>query len=72
MKKMSHKQIDELNELLTEHSETLTAFYDEGIQYGLKQGVIVGIICGSLVALGAGIATGLDKIRNSKKKEEES
>lgn len=72
MKKMTHEQIDELNELLAEHSETLTAFYDEGIQYGLKRGIIAGIVCGSLMALGAGVACGLDKIREFKKKEIES
>ena len=47
---MNSKQIDELNELLKDHGETLTAFYDEGINFGKKKGFIVGAI-GSLIGL---------------------
>lgn len=69
--KMTHEQIEELNELLSTHGEVLTAFYDEGIQHGMQVGIIPGLICGSLIALGAGIASGLSKIRETKKKNEE-
>lgn len=70
--KMTNMQINELNELLSTHGEVLTAFYDEGIQYGLKKGLIPGILMGAFIALGAGIASGLSKIqeeKNLKKKE---
>ena len=40
--KMNSKQIDELNKLLEDHSETLTAFYDEGIEYGMNKGCVMG------------------------------
>lgn len=45
---MNNKQIDELNELLKDHGETLTAFYDEGIHMGKKKGFAAGVI-GSLI-----------------------
>lgn len=45
---MNSKQIDELNELLKDHGETLTAFYDEGIRIGKKNGFTIGFI-GSLI-----------------------
>jgi hypothetical protein len=40
MFKMTGKQIDEINELLVEHSEALTGFYDEGYNQGLRHGII--------------------------------
>lgn len=43
---MNSKQIDELNELLKDHGETLTAFYDEGIHIGKKKGLLIGLIGG--------------------------
>ena len=41
---MNNKQIDELNGLLEDHSETLTDFYDEGIRCGLNKGCAIGLI----------------------------
>lgn len=70
--KMNNKQIEELNELLVEHSETLTAFYDEGIEYGMNKGCVLGAI-GSV--LGMAIAYGVIKVVSHCKKknhEEES
>ncbi|MCM1090062.1 MAG: hypothetical protein NC413_04410 [Muribaculum sp.] len=63
--KMNSKQIEELNELLVNHSETLTAFYDEGIQYGLNKGCILGAI-GSVI--GVAISCGVIKIVSHRKK----
>lgn len=65
--KMNSKQIEELNELLVEHSETLTAFYDEGIQYGLNKGRLLGAIGG---AVGSAIACGVFAIVLHFKKKE--
>ncbi len=65
--KMNSKQIEELNELLVEHSETLTAFYDEGIEYGMNKGCLLGAI-GSVV--GMTIAYGVIKIVSHYKKKE--
>lgn len=62
--KMNSKQIDELNKLLVDHSETLTAFCDEGIEYGMNWGFIFGAI-GS--AIGMSIAYGVVKIISNRK-----
>lgn len=66
--KMTNEQIDELNELLVDHSETLTAFYDEGIRYGLKHGVVL-VIAG--VALSALVSCGVEVIKSRKNKVKE-
>ena len=47
---MTNEQIDRLNELLVNDSETLTALYDEGITYGMNKGATVGTI-GSLIGV---------------------
>ena len=54
--KMTDKQIDELNDLLVDHSEAITAFYDETIyrvklRIGHEIGVIapIVIVCSGLV-----------------------
>ena len=60
---MNSKQIDELNELLKDHGETLTAFYDEGINFGKKKGFIVGAI-GSLI--GSTVIIVASKLKNRK------
>ena len=70
MKKMTNVQIVELNGLLTDHGETLTAFYDEGIQIGQKQGFIEGVVFSLGITIGAGIVYKLSKIRRFKKKTE--
>lgn len=43
MIKMTNTQIDKLNELLINNSETLTAFYDEAMDIGIRKGFIVGM-----------------------------
>lgn len=63
--KMTNEQIDELNELLVDHSETLTAFYDEGIRYGLKHGVVLVIAGAALAAL---VSCGVEVIKSRKNK----
>jgi len=52
---MTNAQVDEINELLKNHSETLSAFYDEGIRYGLKlglrwmlEGIFIGFVLGTI------------------------
>ena len=54
--KMTDKQIDEFNDLLVDHSEAITAFYDETIyrvklRIGHEIGVIapIVIVCSGLV-----------------------
>ena len=66
---MTNNQIDELNELLKDHAETLTAFGDELLNYGMKKGSIAG-------CLGIGISLSAfyiaKKIKSKKSKKEES
>lgn len=66
--KMTNEQIDELNELLVDHSEALTAFYDEGIRYGLKSGAVLVIAGAALAAL---ISCGVEVIKSRKNKVKE-
>lgn len=66
--KMTNEQIDELNELLVDHSEALTAFYDEGIRYGLKHGAALVIAGATLAAL---VSCGIEVIKSKKKKVKE-
>ena len=42
--KMNNKQIEELNELLVEHSETLAAFFGGGIVCGVHRGCVLGAV----------------------------
>lgn len=65
--RMNSKQIVELNELLVTHSETLTAFYDEGIKYGMNRGLVIGVI-GNVV--GIAIVRGVQKLYRAKRKKE--
>lgn len=66
--KMTNEQIDELNELLADHSEVLTAFYDEGIRYGLKHGAVLVIAGAALAAL---VSCGVEVIKSRKNKVKE-
>ena len=66
---MNNKQIDEINNLLINHSDSLTAFYDEGIRYGLNRGCVVGAIGGTI---GATIVYGIITLKSRIKKKEES
>ena len=65
--KMTKEHIDTINELLVEHGEALTAFYDEGIHCGMKWGV-------ASTAIGVGIGVLINyvgyKIKKSKSDKE--
>ncbi|MBS4930311.1 MAG: hypothetical protein KH020_03100 [Clostridiales bacterium] len=63
---MNNKQIDELNGLLEDHSETLTDFYDEGIRCGLNKGCAIGLIG---AAVGMAVVYSIKKIKERKKTE---
>ena len=39
------ERIKEINELLVDHSEALTEFYDEGIEVGTREGFVKGGLC---------------------------
>lgn len=72
MKRMTNQQIDEINELLKNHSEALTAFYNEGILRGMDIG-LKWILAGVIVGLTLSIATDIVKhIKNKPKVEEEA
>jgi lipoprotein signal peptidase len=64
MKKMTHEQIEELNGLLVDHSETLTSFFNEGVAFGKRHGIVTGISIGAAMAC-IGYVTGV--VINNKK-----
>ena len=70
---MTNNQIDELNELLKDHAETLTAFGDELLKSGLKRGLIGGCL-GTYLGIGIGLSVIhiIKKIKSRKSKKEES
>ena len=41
----NNELIKEINELLVDHSEALTEFYDEGIEVGTLEGFVKGGLC---------------------------
>ena len=41
----NNDRIKEINELLVDHSEALTEFYDEGIEVGTREGFVKGGLC---------------------------
>ena len=41
----NNERIKEINELLVDHSEALTEFYDEGIEVGIRKGFVKGGLC---------------------------
>ena len=61
---LTNDQIDELNNLLIDHSETISAFYDEGITYGLRKGCLIGFIGCSLGVLSGIIIDEIVKYKN--------
>ena len=65
--KMTHEQIDEVNKLLRDHRESLTAFYDEALHQGRVDGIIAGVLVG---AIAANICWVVKSIRNHKNTEE--
>ncbi len=71
MKRMTNAQINEINELLKTHGEALTAFYNEGICYGMKSGLkwtFGGIVIGIALEVATDI---IKRIRNKRNVEEE-
>lgn len=70
---MTNNQIDELNELLKDHAETLTAFGDELLNHGMKMGSIAGCL-GSYLGIGITLSAFYiaKKIKSKKSKKEES
>lgn len=70
---MTNNQIDELNELLKDHAETLTAFGDELLNYGMKRGSIAGCL-GTYLGIGISLSAFYiaKKIKSRKSKKEES
>lgn len=69
---LTNNQIDELNNLLVDHSETISAFYDEGITYGLRKGYLIGFVGCSLGVLSAIVINKIVKHKKSQKSEIES
>ena len=69
---LTNDQIDELNNLLVDHSETISAFYDEGITYGLRKGCLIGFVGCSLGVLSAIVINKIVKYKKSQKLEIES
>ncbi|GEM_PF-1977658 len=73
MIKMTNEQIDRINELLVTDAEALTAFYDEGLNIGAKNGAI-----GAMIGMAIGVSTVficqkiLSKCKKSKHEKEES
>ena len=70
---MTNNQIDELNELLKDHAETLTAFGDELLNNGMKMGSIAGCL-GTYLGIGISLSAFyiVKKIKSKKSKKEES
>lgn len=68
MKKMNNLQIDKLNELLINNSETLTAFYDEAIDVGIRKGFVVGV---AISVVSGVVMYGINKLNHKKKHNEE-
>lgn len=70
---MTNNQVNELNELLKDHAETLTAFGDELLNYGMRKGLIGGCL-GTYLGIGIGLSVIhiTKKIKSRKFKKEES
>lgn len=66
---MTNAQIDEVNKLLADHGNALTAFYDEGIRYGMRLGYKQ-VLCGAVLAVVAMGAVEVVKIIKIKRKTE--
>ena len=66
---LTNEQINEINKLLENHGESLTAFYDEAIYYGKTKGILIGALVGVVVA---NVCWVVKTIKDYKKVEEES
>lgn len=69
---MTNAQVDEVNKLLADHGNALTAFYDEGVRYGMhldyKQ-----VLCGAMIAIVTmGVIETVKIIKIKRKVEKES
>lgn len=65
MIKMTNEQIDNLNELLIDNGEALTAFYDETIDVGIRKGFIIGV---SVSLINVIVICGIKKLISKKNK----
>ena len=71
-KHMTSAQVNEINGLLTDHREALTAFWDEAFYYGMRSGY-KWVLCGAAIAVVAmGVGGTVIRIRNKRKNEKES
>lgn len=68
---MTNNQINELNELLKDHAEALTALADEMLNSGMKKGVIAGSL-GTYLGIGISLSAFYiaKKIKSKKSKKE--
>lgn len=48
--KMTHEQIEEVNELLKNYGDSLNAFYDQVFYQGRVEGIIAGALVGTIAA----------------------
>lgn len=69
---LTNDQVDELNNLLVDHRETISAFYDEGITYGLRKGCLTGFLGCLLGVLSTIVVDEIVKYKKSQKSENES
>ena len=66
---MTNEQINDVNKLLKNHGESLTAFYDEAIYHGKTNGILIGALVGMVAA---NVCWVVKTIKDYKKVEEES
>ena len=65
--KMTCEQIKEVNELLKNFGDSLTAFYDEALYQGRVEGIVAGALVGTVAA---NICWVIKTIKNHKDEEE--
>ena len=70
---MTNNQYDELNELLKDHAEAISAFGNDILNYGMMKGSIAGCL-GSYLGIGITLSAFYiaKKIKSKKSKKEES
>ena len=65
--KMTDEQIKEVNELLEDYGDSLTAFYDDALRQGRIEGIIAGCLVGTIAV---NICWVIKSIKNHKNIEE--
>ena len=66
--KITNERIEDINELLKTHGDSLTAFYEEGIYHGEVKGIIIGALVGVVMS---SICWAVKTIKDHKKSEGE-